>query len=80
MPCPYCWKPRTKAFEAMELQRILGALTALLEYEWITGQPVLEKAAIEYAIGVISQGGTLRESSEFDYWLWKVRKAQDTLA
>jgi ATP/maltotriose-dependent transcriptional regulator MalT len=73
---PLLLEARTKAFEAMELQRILGALTALLEYEWITGQPVLEKAAIEYAIGVISQGGTLRESSEFDYWLWKVRKAQ----
>ncbi|HLX66456.1 MAG TPA: response regulator transcription factor, partial [Puia sp.] len=27
-------------------------------------------------IGVISQGGTLRESAEFDYWLWKVRRAQ----
>src|SRR5580692_580055 len=70
---PLLVEARTKAFEAMELQRILAAL---LEYEWITGQAVLEKAAIEYAIGLISQGGTLRESSEFDYWLWKVRRAQ----
>jgi DNA-binding CsgD family transcriptional regulator/tetratricopeptide (TPR) repeat protein len=73
---PLLLEARTKAFEAMELQRILAALAALLEYEWITGQPILEKAAIEYAIGVISQGGTLRESSEFDYWLWKVRRTQ----
>jgi ATP/maltotriose-dependent transcriptional regulator MalT len=64
---------RTKAFEAMELQRILPALTALLEYEWIIGKPILEKTAIEYVIGLLSQGGTLRESSEFDFWLWKVR-------
>jgi ATP/maltotriose-dependent transcriptional regulator MalT len=71
---PLLREARTKAFEAMELQRMLPALTALLEYEWMTGQPVLEKAAIEYAIGLISQGGTLRESSEFDYWLWKVRQ------
>ena len=71
---PLLLEARTKAFEAMELQRMLAALNALLEYEWITGQPVLEKAAIEYAIGLISQGGTLRESSEFDFWLWKVRQ------
>lgn len=73
---PLLLEARTKAFEAMELQRVLAALTALLEYEWITGQPILEKAAIEYVIGLISQGGTLRESSEFDFWLWKVRGEQ----
>ncbi len=73
---PLLLEAKTKAFESMELQRMLPALTALLEYEWITGQPVLEKAAIEYAIGLISQGGTMRESSEFDFWLWKVRGQQ----
>jgi DNA-binding CsgD family transcriptional regulator/tetratricopeptide (TPR) repeat protein len=73
---PLLLEARTKAFEAMELQRMLPALTALLEYEWITGRPVLEKAAIEYAIGLISQGGTMRESSEFNFWLWKVRGEQ----
>lgn len=73
---PLLLEARTKAFEAMELQRVLAALTALLEYEWITGQAIIEKAAIEYVIGVISQGGTLRESSEFDFWLWKVRGAR----
>jgi DNA-binding CsgD family transcriptional regulator len=70
---PLLLEARIKAFESMELQRMLPALTALLEYEWITGRPILEKAAIEYAIGLLSQGGTLRESSEFDFWLWKVR-------
>ncbi|HTR29357.1 MAG TPA: AAA family ATPase [Puia sp.] len=73
---PLLLEARTKAFESMELQRTLPALTALLEYEWITGQAVLEKAAIEYAIGLLSQGGTLRESCEFDFWLWKVREQQ----
>lgn len=71
---PLLLEAKGKAFEAMELQRILPALTALLEYEWITGQAVVEKAAIEYAIGLLSQGGTLRESSEFDFWLWQVRR------
>jgi DNA-binding CsgD family transcriptional regulator len=64
---------KTKSFESMELQRILPALTVLLEFEWITGKPVVEKAAIEYAIGLLSQGGTLRECSDFDFWLWKSR-------
>jgi DNA-binding CsgD family transcriptional regulator len=73
---PVLLEAKTKAFEAMELQRILPALTALLEYEWITGKPVIEKTAIEYAIGLLSQGGTLRESSEFDFWLDKVRGQQ----
>ena len=31
---PLLVEARTKAFEAMELQRVLAALTALLEYEW----------------------------------------------
>ena len=73
---PALLEAKAKAFEAMELQRILPALTALLEYEWITGEPVIEKTAIEYAIGLLSQGGTLRESSEFDFWLDKVRGQQ----
>ncbi|HXD77877.1 MAG TPA: AAA family ATPase [Puia sp.] len=67
---------KSKAFESMELQRILPALTALLEAEWITGKALVEKAAIEYAIGLLSQGGTLRESSEFDFWLFKTRRQQ----
>ena len=70
---PMLLDAKSKASESMELQRILPALTALLEYEWITGQPILEKPPIELVIGLLSQGGTLRESSEFDFWLWKVR-------
>ena len=67
---------RTKAFESMELPRILPALAALLEYEWITGQDHVEKPAVEAAIGLIGQPGYLRESSEFEFWLSKVRKQQ----
>jgi DNA-binding CsgD family transcriptional regulator len=64
---------RTRAFDSMELQRILPALAALLEYEWITGENHVEKAAVEYAIGLSGQPGYLRESSEFEFWLSKVR-------
>ena len=73
---PLLLEARTKAFESMELQRMLPALAALLEYEWLTGQNHTEKTAIEYAIGLSSQPGHLRESSEFDFWLSKVRRQQ----
>jgi len=71
---PTLLKARTKAFESMELQRILPALAALLEYEWVTGEDHVERTALEYAIGLIGQPGRLRESSEFEFWLFKVRK------
>jgi len=71
---PTLLKARTKAFESMELQRILPALAALLEYEWVTGEDHVERTALEYAIGLIGQPGHLRESSEFEFWLFKVRK------
>ncbi len=70
---PLLIEAKGKASASMELQRILPALTALLEYEWITGRAILEKAPVELVFGLLSQGGTLRESSEFDFWLWKVR-------
>ncbi|HXB95326.1 MAG TPA: AAA family ATPase, partial [Puia sp.] len=73
---PLLLEARTKAFESMELQRMLPALAALLEYEWITGESQVEKTAIEYAIGLIGQPGHLRESGEFDFWLTRVKKQQ----
>ncbi len=38
MHLPYLLQAKTKAFETMELQRIIPSLTALLEYEWLTGK------------------------------------------
>lgn len=67
---------KTRAFESMELQRTLPALAAVLEYEWITGENILEKKEIEYAIGLIGQPGLLHESSQFDFWLSRVRGQQ----
>jgi DNA-binding CsgD family transcriptional regulator/tetratricopeptide (TPR) repeat protein len=70
---PILLEARVKASEVLELQRILPALTALLEYEWITAETCLEKGAIEVAISLIGQAYDLRESSEFDFWLSKAR-------
>ena len=73
---PMLQQARAMALEAMELQRILPALAALLEYEWLTGIPILEKEAINGAIGLIGQTRSLYENSNFDFWLFKTRKQQ----
>ncbi len=70
---PLLERAKAKAFEAMELQRILPALAALLEYEWITGERIVEKAAIETAIGLSAQSPNIGELGEFEFWLLKVR-------
>ncbi len=73
---PLLLQAKTMAFEAMEPQRILPALVALMEYEWIMGKNSIEKQAVECAIGLIGQTGSLYENSEFDFWLQKTRNQQ----
>ncbi len=73
---PLLERAKAKAFEAMELQRILPALAALLEYEWITNERIVEKAAIETAIGLIAQSPNHGDLEEFDFWLLKARNQQ----
>ena len=62
------------AFETIELQRIIRALTAFLEYEWITGQCFIEKEALDSTIKMIGQLGNRYDNSEFAFWLLKARK------
>ena len=73
---PLLLQAKAMAFEAMELQRILPALVALLEYEWLTGRVLLEIEAIECAIGLIGQTASLYENNEFDFWLLRTRKQE----
>ncbi|HXO73703.1 MAG TPA: AAA family ATPase [Puia sp.] len=73
-PLPLLLQAKTMAFEAMEPQRILPALVALLEYEWMTGKGIIEMEAIESAIGLIGQIGGSYRNIEFDFWLLKTRK------
>jgi DNA-binding CsgD family transcriptional regulator len=70
---PLLLKAKAMAFEAMELQRILPALAALLEYEWLNGKVHIEMEAVEYAIGLIGQTGGAYSDNEFDFWLLKTR-------
>jgi len=65
---------KEKAFETMELQRIIRALAAFLEYEWIKGQRFIEKEALDSTIKMIGQMGNIYDNSEFAFWLLKARK------
>jgi len=76
---PLLLKAKKMAFEAMELQRILPTLVAMMEYEWLTGNIFIEKEAIEYAIGLIGQTGGLPENCLFEFWLLKTRQEDASL-
>ncbi|HTL07120.1 MAG TPA: AAA family ATPase [Chitinophagaceae bacterium] len=64
---------RTKALEAMELQRIVPAFCACLEYEWLTGESLLEEAACNAGTVLLAQTGSLQDKSEWAFWLYKAR-------
>ncbi len=76
---PLLMEAKEKALETMELQRIVPAMVALLEYEWITGKNVIEKEALDKTISMAEQMGNLYENSEFAFWLWKARKQRLSL-
>jgi ATP/maltotriose-dependent transcriptional regulator MalT len=65
-----------RAFEAMELQRIVPVLAATLEYEWISGQQCIEQSSIDTTIGLIEQSDDFIEASEFAFWLYKSRQQE----
>ncbi len=62
------------AFETMELQRIVLVSFALLEYEWITGEAILETGTINKVIDMMEEVGKISKQSKFYYWLSKARK------
>jgi DNA-binding CsgD family transcriptional regulator/tetratricopeptide (TPR) repeat protein len=67
---------KAKASETMELQRIVPILSALLEYEWLNSKEVIEKPALDYAIGMVGSIGNFHENNEFVFWLAKTRRQQ----
>ena len=71
---PLLLEAKTWAFETMELQRIIPALSALLEYEWITGKSYIETEALDQAINMIGQLGKVSKKNKLYYWLRKARK------
>jgi DNA-binding CsgD family transcriptional regulator len=73
---PLLLEAKTKAFATMELQRIIPALVALLEYEWITGTNHIDAETLGGTIQMAQQMGNLYENSEFAFWLEKARNQQ----
>jgi DNA-binding CsgD family transcriptional regulator/tetratricopeptide (TPR) repeat protein len=65
---------KTKAFETMELQRIIPSLIALLEYDWLTGKTSIDNKDLDRVTGAIEQTVSAVENSEFSFWLWKAKK------
>ena len=65
---------KAKALETMELQRIIPAVVALLEYEWLTGQSIIEQETLGRTITMIEKMGNVYENSLFAFWMQQVRK------
>jgi len=64
---------KTKAFETMELERVIPSLIALLEYEWLTAKVSINKEDLEWVTNVIDRSIYLVDNSEFAFWLRKAR-------
>ena len=76
---PLLVESKEKAFETMELQRIIPAVVAFLEYEWITGKSYIEKEALDITISMVAKMGNIYKNSEFAFWLLKARKQRIAL-
>jgi hypothetical protein len=51
---------------AKELQKIIPAMNALLEYEWLTGKQFIEKEALDNTLSMIEKMGNIYENNQFD--------------
>ncbi len=71
---PLLLEAKAKAFETTELQRIIPALSALLEYEWITGKLYIETEVLDQTINMIGQIEKISKKNKLYYWLRKARK------
>ena len=65
---------KTQAFDTMELHRMIPGLSALLEYEWLTGKSCLDDADLKLAIDLVNQTGQIAYCHEFYLWLWIARE------
>ena len=71
---PLLLRAKDMAFEIMELQRIIPVLSALLEYEWLTGQRCIETEVLDKVIGMMKKIEKITKKNKLYYWLRKARK------
>jgi DNA-binding CsgD family transcriptional regulator len=67
---------KPKAFGILELEYMIPVMVALLEYEWITGEPVMEEKDIQQTISMTGRMGNIYKNSEFTYWLSKAGRKE----
>jgi DNA-binding CsgD family transcriptional regulator/tetratricopeptide (TPR) repeat protein len=67
---------KAKAFETHELQRILPCLSAILEYEWLTGDSLVSQREIDQVISIIDRCIYNVENNKFAFWLFRARGQQ----
>lgn len=65
---------KTMALRTTELQRIVPVLTALLEYEWITGKSHIEQELLEKTMNNFINAKTFSKRSRFIFWLKKLKR------
>src|SRR6185369_3964426 len=67
------------ASQSMESQRILPVLSAILEYEWITGSLAVDERILDAVKSKIAGSETVYGNGEFIFWLKKARKQKLSL-
>jgi DNA-binding CsgD family transcriptional regulator/Tfp pilus assembly protein PilF len=65
---------KTMASQSMEWQRILPVLSAILEYEWITGSMIIDNEFLDAVKTKVVGSHTVYGNGEFVFWLKKARK------
>jgi ATP/maltotriose-dependent transcriptional regulator MalT len=70
---------KTMASQSMESQRILPVLSAMLEYEWITGSLIIDNEFLDAVKAKIMASDTVYGNGEFVFWLKKARKQNLTV-
>ncbi|WP_171037813.1 helix-turn-helix transcriptional regulator [Dyadobacter luticola] len=65
---------KTIAFDTMELHRIVPALSALLEYEWLLGTSLIETAVLDQAVDMIRQVKKITDDNKLYFWLKRARR------
>lgn len=66
-------------FETKGLQLILPSMTALLEYEWISGKSIIESNDIERISIIVEKYGITLEKNDFVFWMNKAGRQPGTL-
>jgi DNA-binding CsgD family transcriptional regulator len=72
---PLLLEASDQAIKAMELQRVVPVVAALLEYEWLMGQRYIEKEMLDSAIQLLSNTDVEQYGQEVAFWLIKIQKS-----